>query len=134
MKRRKYGSNREQVIIAVSVFVIVLAAYISLVHSWSNFMTLFFHSAGAVAAPHTGPSQPLSTSASTTVDKPGKPLSSRVNYTLMSIKRWDAPNSISSHFHHSVGVCPVLLYLIYDVALSSQLHYSSWESSTLLQN
>ena len=91
VKRRKYGSNQEQVTITVSVIVIVLAACIF--HDWSNFMTLFFHSAGAVATPQTGHSQPPSTSASTTVDEPGKSLTSGVNYTLMSIKTWEALNS-----------------------------------------
>ena len=67
-------------------------------------LSLFFHSAGAVATLHTGHSQPPSTSASITVDKPGKPLTSRVNCTLMRIKhgKHQMANSISCHFHHNV--------------------------------
>ena len=55
--------------------------------------------------------------ASTTIDKPGKPLTSWVDYTLMSMK-FQMGNSVSCHFHRSVGARFVWLYLIYDVNLS----------------
>ena len=65
-------------------------------------LSLFFHSGGAVATLHTGHSQPPSTPASITVDKPGKPLTSRVNCTLMRIK----------HGKHQIelAVTPIIMF------------------------